>query len=572
MSAILHISDLHLITEYSDGKTRHNKGYQEKFFNYLKDLKIDKKKVAIKYLIVTGDISNTGLNREFKIASSFLNELIAVLKIKKENIILCPGNHDICWGKVQTIIDEASDEDVKEPFSYHQEKFENFKKFYEEFFVEEKKIFIEDNAVVDVIKNEEEKLLIIGVNSCYKESYLKKDHIGFIDFDSFKSQIEDLKDECKSYKKLLVMHHNPEHFEKDEKSIVNWESILELLKDFPTIINGHIHSSEGYSVIKKTQKYFVSVSSYAKEDAEIKNAFNLLLPDVLDNTKYQVYYYEYETLQSKYWQLHDGKNAISEVSLLIERGESALAKIEKNPVDQFAKKKLYGRSKVDEIETAKFEVKTYSDLVDDLLDLISENKLFKSGHFHWSEKFRSHGVIDINYLISNQASMDLISELFFHRIINVLEEKNIKPDLIVGIGIAGNVIGARLSVMFPECDYSFVPDALKKEFTEFESKVKSGDYKKIIMLKDIIYIADTLKEIFERETFKEVDNLLIFSLFYCGKKNTETELFKEISNVNHFSICNKIVIERCPHEGDVNNCSIVENNLDTYYELYTKEE
>ena len=570
MNAILHISDLHF-SHYGE-ESMLTEAFKLKFLKKLKGLKYqDNQEIKVKYLIVSGDISDGGAKKDFLKAKAFLEDICTEMEINKSNVLICPGNHDICWHKLQEYLDEEENP-TKEPHEYHDIKFEKFKNFYNDFF-EGKKTFFTDNAVVDVIINDEDKLVLVGLNSCFRESFKRKDHYGFIDFDSLNKKLNEISDKIIGYNKLVIMHHNPNHFKNEEVSVKNWSEIIELLDDFPSVINGHIHSSNGESITTRDSKYFVSVGSFSKKDVKIKNAFNILLKNPQDSTKYKVLYYEYENKETPYWQLHDENNAIPEITLNSEKGESVLSKISADNEDaNFPVSKSFEEPTENNEKTVEKRTKSYNELIDDLIRIIVKKKLFKSGHFHWSPDFRSHGIIDINYLISHRKSMDLIYQLFYLKISKILHDKEIQPDLIVGIGITGNAIGSLLSVLFPSCDYSFVPDELKEEYSVFEKTIKDGEYKNILLIKDIIYVADTLNEVFEHDIFNEIDNILMFSLFYCGKKGTEHKVFDGKENVLFNSICNKIVIERCPHKGDVKECSIVEYKLDTFYELYTKQD
>ena len=251
-NAILHISDLHFVAEYErEGNSRFSEPFKMCFFNFLK-LEIDKKNLKLKYVIVTGDISNSGVKREFDEVIIFLNELCETFKLNKENIIICPGNHDISWENLRNELDEIPEDNRKEPYKYHDIKFKYFKEFYSTFF-EGKKEFKEDDAIVDTIIDKDDKIVVLGLNSCYKESFLKTNHIGYIEPKTLKNYIQKLLEnhEILEYDKLLVMHHNSEDF-KNDPPINNWYEISLILDNhFPAILCGHIHSSKGLGEIKK---------------------------------------------------------------------------------------------------------------------------------------------------------------------------------------------------------------------------------------------------------------------------------------------------------------------------------
>lgn len=566
-NAILHISDLHFMSDRHTINTNFNDPFQTTFFEYLES-ELNKKDLKLKYIIITGDISDSGKKQEFDKVAAFLNEIVEHFKIDKKFILICPGNHDINWDLLETYLDTIPHEDAKQPYEYHEKKFERFLDFYNAFFKEtSSKSFDPSKAIVDMIFDETDNLLLLGLNSCFKESSEKSDHFGFIDYKSLKANItSDFISKYNTTNKLFALHHNPKDFLEEPSSVDNWKDIKTLLKNsFPTILSGHIHNSdsEGEIVTNDINQYYVTVGSFAKKGTD--NSFNILYESDEDKRKYKILYFEYANKPKPYWQLHDNKLAIKEVSLSTTTGVSVL---------ESDKKSAPLLSKNTDIKTIidKAEKNSNTDLtqkndnyVNKLVQIIKEKNLFKSGHFHWSETFRSHGIIDINYLISNKISIDLICNLFKLKINAVFIES--KPDLILGIGIEGNVIGARLSVIFPNSVYSFIPDSPKEiDFSSFEQDVKSGQYSKIVLIKDILFEADNLKEILTRDIFIDKE-LYVFSLFYCGSK-PDIEVFTN-ENIKHYSICNKIKINTC--KTCVDNCSIIEHELDTYYTLYTPE-
>ncbi|PKP23044.1 MAG: hypothetical protein CVU05_01315 [Bacteroidetes bacterium HGW-Bacteroidetes-21] len=575
-NAILHISDLHFVANYElKGNSKYDDSYKLRFISGLEN-GLSKNSLKLKYILISGDIANEGEEREYNEVLIFLNELKQKFNIKKENILICPGNHDITWSALRKTLDGMPEANRKEAYLYHDIKFQSFKKFYHDFF-ETKKDFICDSAIVDTIIDDEDKLIILGINSCFKESFQKKDHIGFIETKSLENKIKDIFSNIKfnDYDKLLVMHHNPEDFKNESANVKNWEDVsLILNSNFPTTFCGHIHSSRSKGEIKTAgNKYYVSVSSFCKIGKSIKNAFNIIHSIENQKHKYKVLFYEYEEPDSKnpYWLHHNSSEELDEVTLCIKHSDEVLNDLvlnqDKNDFTTLSNNENYKDLIPESI--SKLENNQYEEYVDMLMRLIQENKLFKTGHFHWSKSFRSHGIIDINYLISNKESINLISHLFYLKFLQVFID--IKPDLIIGIGIEGNVLGARLSILFPECDYSFIPDYLKdNDFSNFEHTIKEGKYKNIVLIKDLLFKADSLKDTIKKEMFNN-KNIFVFSLFYCGGEN-ESEIFSSYNNVTHHSICNKIKINLCQHNDNIENCTIIKHSLDLFYPLFSTDE
>ena len=204
-----------------------------------------------------------------------------------------------------------------------------------------------------------------------------------------------------------------------------------------------------------------------------------------------------------------------------------------------------------------------------LLGFIKKQDLFKSGHFHWKNGFRAHGYIDINFLVSHKESLELITKYFYDKIINISEK--LQNTLMIAIGMECNIVGARLSALFPDYDYSYIPEPSQNDdFEEIETLLEKEQFNNIILLKDIIFEAEHSKDLLRKLKISN-KNIHLLSIFYCGERNREFDLFREdeeFKNVRYYPICNEIAIDKCPYGGKngLQNCTIFNNKLQTIYE------
>lgn len=97
----LHLSDLHL------GRDSYNEKVVLK--ELLKDIKklIQTNQLDLNFVFITGDLTFSGRQEEFDMAQEFINELIDVVKLNKEDIILVPGNHDVQRGDLLSVVKSA---------------------------------------------------------------------------------------------------------------------------------------------------------------------------------------------------------------------------------------------------------------------------------------------------------------------------------------------------------------------------------------------------------------------------------------------------------------------------------
>jgi 3',5'-cyclic AMP phosphodiesterase CpdA len=565
-NAILHISDLHFVLKAYKSKNRFDDNFQNKFLESIENK-------GIKYLVITGDIADTSAEKEYKQALIFLTSIEKRLCLDKKNIILCPGNHDVSWPELNKLVSEESVTDLTKIYENQAEKFTHFSKFYSDFYNNEKK-FNENLAILDRLIDDSDKIILLAVNTCFRESNQENDHIGFINQKKFEQELSsiDFQNKYKDYGKILIMHHNPKDLSTEKKhNLVNWKDIDKDRIGYPFIVLcGHIHGADGEGTIKNDSDtiYYISTGSLTKNN--INNTFN-----IYTNVKNQIFDIKYYALMDAdnsekcYWQELTDKNAVKKIQFRTSQNQ-VINKPDK--VDTLFKDAAEtNKQDLDrKIKEAKDETIKESTLFighKNIMSFIKDNNLFKSGHFHWKNEFRSHGFIDINHLVSHRDSLETITSLFYDAISEKFNSQFDNEILIIAIGIECNIIGARLSALF-DCGYSFIPELTKLEdFSDIESTLNAGSFKKIILLKDIIFRADHSKELIEELGIQDKD-VYLFSLFYCGKKENKAEIFSEFNNVSFISICDDITINECDYSGKncLANCSINKYNLETIYE------
>ncbi len=142
---ILHLSDIHLGTE-ADAYT------------YLRDLESDLRVELdinkLEYLVISGDIANLSTREEYDAAYVMFNKLVKAFEIKRDHLIIAPGNHDLNWDlsgeayefiprhKLPKDLEEAKIILLSDPAGHkmgglkcnkekHSERFKYFAQFYE---------------------------------------------------------------------------------------------------------------------------------------------------------------------------------------------------------------------------------------------------------------------------------------------------------------------------------------------------------------------------------------------------------------------------------------------------------
>lgn len=561
--AIVHLSDLHLQLFENESykiESLFNKEFEFAFEQSLAE-ELKTSKAHLEYIIISGDIANKGKNSEYNIFKDFIDNLKRKFSIKDANIILTPGNHDIDWAKLESHRDESIDK--KEPNLYFDVKFDNFKKLFNS--LNNERQFVCDKSICDL--HYDNNIVFLSLNSCLKESYLLKDHYGYIDFANLKKELEKIDfDSYGDCGKIAIFHHNPIPYPNDN-GIENWNNIESLLNSFGffVFLFGHRHKDDSKVSSSKEFNYFVSVGSFAKKGV-INNSYNLLIQD--ENEKFTYYLTRY---------FYIGSDSESIVWQDITKGNyNRIIKINSSKVTELTEKvQVSSESIIPEIISEENDFINEFELTDsvknsksEILKFIRNNSLFKTGHFHWSESFRTHGLIDTNYLLSNSYAQRLIKDCF----IELIKKNSIDFDLLVGVGMEGNIIGATLSNVFLQSDYTFIPDiSSQKSYNEFETRIKTGNYKKIAVIKDVVFQADAFLRLIDDEKNKQIfdDSISVslLTLFFCGNKKNKKKLNN--GKVKFYYLIDEINIERCPYKSKT-VCPIVDHKLDSYYEFFSK--
>jgi len=240
---ILHFSDLHF------GNANRYKG-DKSYGTLLRRTKDDldslrrEFRVQPNIALITGDITDHGIEGAYTYARSFIEGLINHAKIPKERVVIVPGNHDVNWHLCKAARESAEKmgREFKPPYFA---KFRFFKSFFDEFYRDIKLEFT--SKLYQVYNLSSYGLLVIALNSCFKESEVE--HYGYIDRDGACNAFTEC-DRIASASGLLrvvVMHHNFLGLSDVEcENLVNAGRMLSVFKKYGVrlIIHGHQHSDD----------------------------------------------------------------------------------------------------------------------------------------------------------------------------------------------------------------------------------------------------------------------------------------------------------------------------------------
>lgn len=557
-SAIVFISDIHYCEDITKSQFQENDDneYYQKWENCIANIE-KKQDVKVKYLVISGDLVETAKRKEYKVLGKILGKFCSKFQILKENILLIPGNHDINRSNLETYCDKNDIEESKASTLY-EEKLENYINFYKEF--KEKDDFDASNAILDSIKIEEEGVLILGLNSLVKESCLT--HVGYVDVQKLNKEIEEyLKDEKNIF---VVTHHSfTDTGNREMATIENAETLKDALgiKDVNTFIYGHHHTSESKKDVIGEQEdtlRYIEIGSIGKilsnnNGESYNNRFTIA---ICEAGKFSLHDYNYTGGE---WEERINKAYLGELSIVSRR---------KNLTDEGDIKELpraRGDSRIENRISSKSEIYIY-EKSNFLFDFLKKDGNYKEGHFHWKDKKKTLGWVNIASFLGNIDILEKIKEC----IIDVFEQNMSEVPVVVGYGMEGNIIGSSLVDYWVENNigYYFYPSVHKdNEHIDLEKSLwnEYNEYESVLIICDIMLPEEYLIEIMKSNTKLEAcSKIYVLSLFTnfnlldYGEKNISGK------EIRRYSLA-EINVPVC--EKDEEKCLVCKQDLSKIYLL-----
>ena len=248
---ILHLSDLHF-----SNKNDADRWYRDLAYDLQKNLQCE----DLDALIISGDVASHSTPEEYEVAKEFIIDLMIDFQLKREEVVIVPGNHDFNFKKARAAYetkhsDEYSgprDEDniiiideeeikVLNPEKDNQ-KFKYFANFYQTLF--KKTYFLEPERQYTLHYFKNSKLLVLGLNSAWQldHHYLLRPSINFYALDEALQEINANSNYKNSRLKIAVWHH-PLNSPFEDR--IKDRSFVDKLANngFRLALHGHIHQN-----------------------------------------------------------------------------------------------------------------------------------------------------------------------------------------------------------------------------------------------------------------------------------------------------------------------------------------
>lgn len=560
-AAVVFISDIHYCEEKSKSQFQENdeNEYYQKWENFVASIE----DIQVKYLVILGDIVDTARIKEYRIIIEYLNKFCDKFNIKKENVLVIPGNHDINRFGLANICDKGGINE-EEAYKRNREKLDNYIDFYKEF--KEKDDLNVDFAILDSIEIEEEDAIILGVNSLVRESHRECDHYGYVDVQKFNQELGKYRNKKK--KIIVAAHHSfTETNHKELATIKNAQSFIESLgqNDINIFICGHIHTSESKKDIVGDEENvlnFLEIGSVGKifshnKGESYNNRFSIA---VCEPKKFVIHDYFYT---AENWIEGIDQKQCREILLFSENEEllngnvkQDLPEVEVCTENNIEEKHTYYQSKVYLYDKSEF-----------LFEYLKKEGNYKEGHFHWSDKKKTLGWINIAAFLGNIDILEKIKEC----ITDIFEKNMCGVQVVVGYGMEGNIIGSSLTDYWVEHDigYYFYPSVHKdNEHIDLEKSLwnEYNEYDDILLLCDIMPPEEYLNEIIRSNSKLNACSCVNVLSLFCnsnllkndkGKNLDDKEIKKYALAEFNVPVCGK----------DEKECLIYRQNLCKIYSL-----
>ncbi len=247
---LLHLSDMQFGRNHRFGNLRTGTD-DDKFETLFKRLEIDLELLKTSHgvvpegIVVTGDLAEKGMPKEFDDAFELLDKLSELLSIPRHHIAMVPGNHDVnrnhCAGHFG---DRAGD--GLEAVPPYWPKWKNFANMFSRFYVDLPAVEFHEAQPWSLWEMPDLRMVVAGLNSTMKESHLEDSHFGHVgeaQLDWFKKKLLDYARE--EWLVLGLVHHNVVRGETaDDENLRDADKFKQYLaSSLDLLLHGHTHNA-----------------------------------------------------------------------------------------------------------------------------------------------------------------------------------------------------------------------------------------------------------------------------------------------------------------------------------------
>lgn len=325
---ILHLSDIHFGMEEDKTQLAQRKNALDELLVTISNLDYNEKPHII---VISGDITWQGKIDGFSSAKSWLQQLLNKVSLNPNNIILCPGNHDLDRKKtiglgVPISSAEADDWLSVENMGNFYGPFKNYIEFCEDLGVIPLKLSDQDNYLVGT--RDLEGINFVVLNSawfCRSREDARKLWVGLpqLELMNAENQIVHFKEGKKPLVTIAILHHPLSWLHEEEQSSYNDRpsTYRYLSERVDLILSGHTHGAYEPATRIFNHAYFISGGA-AYSGGRFRNNFSIIKVNTKESTVERIPF-EYDPRTNSWGRI---KNEKLFLNLQNERGEEQLNK------------------------------------------------------------------------------------------------------------------------------------------------------------------------------------------------------------------------------------------------------
>lgn len=572
---ILHISDLHI--DGAGGSILEKSNYLTTLIESLENQE------GLDTMIISGDIVNQGGSRPaYQRAEEILKTIQRELNIV--NILCVPGNHDVNRNLLKAKETELDTNEKGKLWSYYDTKLKLYWTFLKNMGLSQNN----ECGLVTYVDLQDIKVILLGLDST--DQIGTEDHCGYVNEEALAESMKKIlgeTDKYKDYVKLAVLHHRPIVYESksqthaEKGSIVgqygtcdldNWERIKRILLSYGVhyVLTGHVHGTQSEQIRAfEAENDAINYSTVGSIGVDFSKDIKELLRKNSDKNAELLKKFEelkcYESISGNHnaynlWTFNiNGLIKEEQFKYIVDEGRGRWIKWSEK---QFEKDGLFSEppeppKKIDNTNN----LEKYSN---ELLKCIRENKLYRTGHFHWKNSARLNW-IDTSYFFCHRDTMNAIVngiDILFNE-----NEKLKNVDCIIGLGIKGSVMLSYVRFLFPEKACSYFPENKNEynacELNLFDNKDYNPNIKSIAVLTDVVHSGDTIHT-FIKEVYGKINSCVVFNIITIIDTTTDGNI-AEVGEVeiNFFPIT-RIKVFDCL--GGRESCRVYREKLAYVYE------
>ncbi len=295
MIHILHLSDIHLGTKDDANQYRSQLST---------DLTVELEIEKLDYLVVSGDIGTYSTKEEYEAAAELITQIAKRFDIRKERLIIAPGNHDLNWKLSEKAYPFVPKSEIPDPMpddmaekavsagpvgwlvrddKKYRKRFAHFSKhFYEPVAGKPYPEKEDDQGIVSI--DRDNRIVFLAMNSCWEIDHHNKDRASI--HRNALAHVLDVLDQkgCvgEDWLKIAVWHHPV----TGAQTIKDTAFLQQLsVRGIKVALHGHIHEAEKGHYDYDTERgiHLVGAGTFGAPAPEqvpgIPHQYNLLVYD-----------------------------------------------------------------------------------------------------------------------------------------------------------------------------------------------------------------------------------------------------------------------------------------------------